>query len=361
MADSSIPCLSYNDFGTFLKERIGQRRFPFTGSIEITPHCNLKCVHCYVSHCKQEANILSYAEVCRLLDEVANEGCLWILFTGGEPLVRPDFMDIYTYAKKKGIFVSLFTNGTLITPAIADYLYQWKPRAVEITLYGATKQTYERITGVAGSYERCLQGIELLAERRIPLRLKTMVLTINKGEIKQMQDYAQKLGIPFRYDPSIMPRLDKGLEPCQFRLTPEEIVEIELADPERIKDWREFCQRKLGAIDTDTLFVCNAGIHSFAIDSYGRLSLCISARSQTYDLRQGSFAEAWRDFLPKVRDQKAAADAKCSGCELVSMCGRCAAWAELETGDPQSEVEWLCRLAHLRLSSFGISVPAQIK
>lgn len=361
MTDSSMPCLSYSDFAIYLQEKTGQKRYPFCGTIELTPHCNLKCVHCYVSQCHWEGNILSYPELCRLLDQFADAGCLWLLLTGGEPLLRPDFLDIYTYAKKKGILVSFFTNGTLITPEMADYLSEWGPRAVEITLYGATRQTYEAVTGVSGSYDRCLQGIELLVERHIPLRLKAVVLTVNKDEVEGMKQYAQNLGVPFRYDPAIMPRLDQGLEPCHFRLTPEEVVEIEMADPERVQSWNEFYQTHQGPVAGDSLYLCNAGRYSFFMDSFGRLSLCLSARSPSYDLRQGSFAEAWHDFLPQVLSQKASTASRCRGCELVDLCGRCAAWAELETGDPQSEVEWLCRLAHLRLSYFGLSVPSQIK
>ena len=361
MTDSSIPCLSYTDFAASLDQKTGGKRLAYTGTIEVTPYCNLKCVHCYINNCHWEGHILSYLELCRILDQLVEEGCLWLLFTGGEPFVRDDFLDVYTYAKKKGIIVTLFTNATLITPTIADYLHEWPPRVVEVTLYGATRQTYERVTGIPGSYERCIEGIELLVERHIPIRLKTMLLTINKNEIWQMKDYAEKLGVPFRYDPAIIPCLDGGLEPYRLRLTPEEVVEIEMADSERLKSWREFCQTHSGPVSTDSLYICNAGTNSFFIDSFGRLSLCLMARYPSYDLRQGSFTQAWHDFLPQVKSQKARADSKCRSCELVALCGRCAAWAELETGNPESEVEWLCRLAHLRQSAFGIGVPVRIK
>src|SRR3990172_897076 len=202
---------------------MGGTRSPLQGTLEITPRCNNRCVHCYVTHCPVEPDKkeLSYQEYRHLLDVLAEAGCIWLIITGGEPMVRKDFLDIYTYAKEKGFIIVLFTNGTLITPEIADHLGRWRPKTVEITMYGATRETYERVTGVPGSFERCVRGIELLAERRIPLALKAMALTINRHEINDIKKYAQKLGAEFRYDPVVWPRLDGVKEPQRVRLEPE--------------------------------------------------------------------------------------------------------------------------------------------
>jgi MoaA/NifB/PqqE/SkfB family radical SAM enzyme len=139
VTDCSVSTIPYSEFGVKL-QKIG--RFAMGGTIEITPRCNLKCVHCYVAHCNWPHDILTFDEICKIIDDLVKQGCLWISFTGGEPLLRPDFIDIYTYAKKKGLFVVLLTNGTLITPEIADYLSIYTPRFVEISLYGATKRVY---------------------------------------------------------------------------------------------------------------------------------------------------------------------------------------------------------------------------
>ncbi len=109
---------------------------------------------------------------------------MWLLFTGGEIFARKDFLDIYTHAKKRGLLITLFTNGTQITPAIADYLADWRPFAIEITLYGRTRETYERLTRVPGSFDRCMRGIRLLKERGLPLKLKTVAVTINRHEMR---------------------------------------------------------------------------------------------------------------------------------------------------------------------------------
>jgi radical SAM protein with 4Fe4S-binding SPASM domain len=353
VTDCSVPTIPYSEFGVKL-QKIG--RFAMGGTFEITPRCNLKCVHCYVAHCDWPLDILTFDEISKIIDDLVNQGCLWISLTGGEPLVRPDFIDIYTYAKKKGLLVNLLTNGTLITPKIVDHLGIYTPRVVEISLYGATKQIYEKVTGVPGSFEQCLYSIGLLMERHIPLRLKTVALTVNKDEMKQMHELAQKLGVPFRFDPGIMPRLDHNSTSISYRLSPEEVVELESCFPERIDALETYYKKFYGPRDSDRSYACGAGNYSFFIDPYGCMSVCLSSRSPSYNLRRGNFDEAWRVFIPETKARKIKNESKCRHCELVSVCDRCPALAELETGDPDAVVEWICKLTHLRASRFGIKV-----
>jgi radical SAM protein with 4Fe4S-binding SPASM domain len=353
-----IPELSYSDFGKRIRDRVKGKRVPLSGSLELTFRCNLRCVHCYVAHGHSGIpgrEELSTSEICDILDQVADEGCLWLLLTGGEPLVRPDFLDIYTYAKRKGFLVSLFTNGTLLTPEIADALAEYPPFKVEITLYGRTEEIYERITGVPGSYERCTRAIDLLVDRGLPLRLKTMLMTLNRDELWDMQAYADDLGVEFRFDPMMNAGLDGSGAPLDYRLSPEEVVRFDQADVKRMEEWEKFCDRFVG-VDPDLRYryVCGAGINTFHVDPYGRLSVCMLSREPAYDLRRGTFAAGWRNALPKTRYQPAGDDYACAGCPLMSLCGQCPGWAELESGDPEEPVTFLCEVAHRRAEVLGI-------
>jgi len=154
-----IPEISLAQFGERLYNNAVAKRIPITGSFELTFRCNLSCAHCYCNLPPNDQDTiekeLSTEEVFNILDQIAEAGCLWLLITGGEPLLRPDFFEVYTYAKKKGFIITLFTNGTLITPEIADYLVQWPPFKVEITLYGVTSETHESVTGIPGSFKLC--------------------------------------------------------------------------------------------------------------------------------------------------------------------------------------------------------------
>ena len=355
-----IPIISYSEFGRRLNEKAAGRRIPIAGSIEVTARCNLRCAHCYINlpigDLQAQKQELTYGELCDILDQIVDEGCLWLLLTGGEPFVRPDFFDIYTYAKRKGLLVSLFTNGTHITPRIADYLAEWRPLTVEITLYGSTQGTYEQITGIPGSYERCIDGIELLIERKLPLRLKSMILTLNKHEVWDMKAYAEGLGVDFRFDPVLNAGLNGNQKPAKFRITPREVVELDLEDEKRTKDWREFCDKFWGTPPhPEYLYQCGAGLGIFHIDPYGWLGACMISRVPGYDLRQGTFREGWRDFMPRVLAQKRSRETPCQNCELISLCGQCPGFAQMETGDQEEPVEYLCRIAHLRAEKFGAS------
>ena len=178
---SGLSDLGYGEFSEWLHRKVGDQRIPISGSLEVTLRCNLRCQHCYIPgerRLSRKERELSLGEIQRILDEITDAGCLWLLLTGGEPLLRRDFLDIYTYAKRKGLLLTFFTNGTLVTRRIADHLAEWRPFNIEITLYGATQETYERVTGIPGSYTRCRRGIDLLLERNLPLGLKTMVMTL---------------------------------------------------------------------------------------------------------------------------------------------------------------------------------------
>ncbi len=353
-----IPELGYGEFSQRLHEKIAGQRIPITGSLELTFRCNLRCVHCYVAHGHdgipgQEE--LTTAEICGILDEVVDEGCLWLLLTGGEPLLRPDFLDIYAYAKRKGLLVTVFTNGTLLTPRIADYLADWRPFCVEITLYGWTQETYERITGVPGSHARCMRGIDLLLERGVPLKLKTMLMTLNQHELWDMQAYAESLGVEFRFDPLLNAGLDGSTAPTEFRLPPAEAVAFDLADAKRMETWQKFCDKFVGTpANPEHLYTCGAGLHTFHIGPCGELSACMITRKPHYDLRRGTFRQGWREFLKDVRGQKRARDVTCARCELIALCGQCPGWAQLEHGDQEEPVDYLCQVAHQRAAAFGL-------
>jgi MoaA/NifB/PqqE/SkfB family radical SAM enzyme len=353
-----IPELSYSEFGQRLKERTQGKRYPFSGSFELTARCNVRCQHCYISEGptgkpgKQE---LSTAEVKRILDEISEAGTLWLLLTGGEPLIRRDFAELYTYAKQKGFILTLFTNGTMLTPRIADLLAELPPRKIEITLYGYTQETYERVTGVPGSHARCLRGIELLLERKLPLNLKTMVMTINQHELQDMRNYAESLGVDFRYDAMLNGALPDGCgHPKDLRLSPQDVVQLDLEDEKRLQGWREFMERYQDVRpDPRYLYQCGAGIRSFHVDSCGMLSLCVVARNRGYDLRDGNFTLGWSE-LGLLRQQPAPQGYLCGSCELSILCGTCPGWSELEKGYSDMRVEYMCQVAHMRASEIGL-------
>jgi len=357
---------TYGEFSRSVHGHYSGQRAPLSVSIEVTRRCPLDCLHCYnnLAMADQEARSreLNKEEHFRLLDDLADLGCLWLLYTGGEIFARKDFLEIYAYAKQKGFLITLFTNGTLITERVADYLQQSPPFAIEITLYGRTKETYEALTGIEGSYERCLRGVVLLRDRGLPLKLKTVPTTVNKHEVVAMKDFAeQELHLDFKFDSLINPRIDCSQSPLAVRLSPEEVVLLDLHWPKIAAEHREAAQRDLKlsseSVQSDTVYSCGGGIDSFALDPYGHMSICVLSHQDTYDIRSGSVKEGWELFLRKVRARERRRISKCVKCRIRSLCSMCPANGELENGDAESPVDFLCEVAHLRAMALGLDVP----
>lgn len=355
---------TYSTFSRRVHFQVNALRLPVNGTIEISNRCPLECVHCYNNLPMNDGGArkreLTTEEHYRILDELSEMGCLWLLFTGGEIFARHDFLDIYRYASNRGFLVTLFTNGTLITERIADALAEVPPFIIEITLYGRTKATYESLTGIPGSFEKCIRGIHLLLERKLPLKLKTVALTINKHEIQSMKRFAEELGCEFKFDPMINPRIDCSSSPLAVRLTPEDIVALDLEDPKRVAEWRrlatEFPVPERQPDEVPEVYDCGGGVNSFAIDPYGDMTICVLSHMDKYNVRDGSVRDGWEKFLRGVRDRKITRYTKCTNCQLKSLCGSCAANGELENGDPEAPVDFLCRTAHLRAEVFDVDV-----
>jgi radical SAM protein with 4Fe4S-binding SPASM domain len=215
-----------------------------------------------------------------------------------------------------------------------------------------TKETYERVTRVPGSYERCLAGIRRLVDRGLPLTLKTMALTWNHHEVEAMEEYARSLGLDFRFDSSLNPRVDCGANRNdELQIDPERALQIELGDAERAEELRKFCEhvtRPDVEYDTEHVYTCGAGQASFTVDPYGRLQMCQLARRSFHDLREGTFAEGWHELFPRLRERTWQFNDVCRRCNLMALCGSCPGAAEMETGDPEGIIPGFCELTHLR-------------
>ncbi len=338
------------------------QRAPLEGTLETTYRCNLNCVHCYVNQPAGDAaereRELPLERLVSLVDEIVAEGGLDLLLTGGEVLLRTDFPELYLHALRSGLRVTVFTNGTLVTERLAELFAEYHPVCVEVSVYGLTRETYERVTRVPGSWERCLEGIRRLHVRGVPLKLKTMALAWNRHEIEGLRAFAQELGVEFRHDSLLNPRLDCGANRNgELQLSAEEALAAERAD-EHARALQERAHAELlaalraGAVavsdDAQPVYACGAGELGFTVDPYGRLQLCQLSRRNAFDLRQESFARGWREFFPALRARTWQSDAVCRRCTLRGVCGNCPGAAELEHGDIEARVARFCEITHLR-------------
>jgi radical SAM protein with 4Fe4S-binding SPASM domain len=351
--------LSYADFSSKVHSSTNRKRIPLDASLDLTYRCNNKCVHCYCNLPEDDdaakKNELTTEEIKNLFDGLASLGTLWLLITGGEPLLREDFEEIYLYAKRKGFLITFFTNGTLIDDRTVELLSKYPPFVVEISLYGATKETYEKVTRVKGSYERCMNGIKRIVDSGIKLKLKSMALTINQHEIEAMDKMAQALGCEFRFDPMLNKRIDENhfSDPVKYRISPEDVVRLDKAYPKRMEEWKQFCEKFVGEpVKDDRLYKCGAGLGMIHVDPYGTTKGCMMMARDGLSVREHEMKWIWGEGIFLTITQKKDFQLPCDDCHLASLCGQCAAWSVLESGDIKKEVAYLCRIAKIRQNDF---------
>lgn len=339
-------------------------------SMELTERCNNNCIHCYINLSADDEGAktkeITFEEIKAVVDEAVRMGCLSWHLTGGEPLLREDFSDIYLYLKKKGIRITIFTNAISINSGMANLFKKYPLQNLEVSIYGLSQETYEAVTRCPGSFDAFRQGINLLKENHISFTLKTAVLRQNFHEVKEMRDFAQSLtGKPLGavLKLNLGSRFNDGSKRNQIRrlrLPPDKVIEVLKQDEEKYrKGIARFCQKFLGTPGDDRLFICGAGVGGCHIDAYNNFQLCLLLRHPdcVYSLRQGSFREAWEEFVPRVRETRAnnkKYQEKCQQCFLKSFCEQCPAWSWMEYGVLDEPVEYLCEIAHAEAVWLGL-------
>src|SRR5512133_2564276 len=239
-----------------LWNKAADRRVPLSFELELTARCNNHCRHCYINlpagDPQARRKELAPSEIGDVADQAVALGALWCVLTGGEPLLRPDFAEIYLALKRKGLLVSLFTNACLIGEEQVALLKRYPARDVEVTVYGATRETYERVTRLPGSYAAFRQGLDRLLAGGIQVRLKAMALRANAHELPAIAAFCRRHTTDYyRFDPLLHLRLDgdptRNREIAAERLSPGEIVALEEADGERKQALAQACDRLIGA------------------------------------------------------------------------------------------------------------------
>lgn len=367
MKDSFISEIPFSKFSIWNKPKTGKEKL-VAFDLEITTRCNNNCRHCCVNvparDKKAKAKELTYIEIKNIVDQAADLGVLSCLITGGEPLLREDFFDIYLYIKKKGILVSVFTNATLITDKHIRFFKKYSPRNIEVTVYGVTRETYECVTRRSGSFGLFIQGLNLLLNSGIKVQLKTVAIRSNIHELPQIARFCRSRSQGnFFFDPVLNLRFDRNQkrnkEIISERLSPEEIMAVEKAYSVRSQVLGGNLDKNLipdtsRSADTN-LFRFRCGSGSFSVGHDGKFKLCriLVHPDCMYDLKKGSVQKAYAEFALQVRDMRSQNLKflnRCHTCELLDNCFYCPAQSYLETGELDAPAEYFCdivRAIHL--------------
>ena len=335
------------------RARIIEDRIPINLSLDLTSRCNLNCAHCYLGPSRTAPAELSLSELKSIMDQAAEAGSLYLLMTGGEPLLRSDFEDLYRYAKHKGFFVTVFTNGTKLTEKHLALFRDLPPWSVEVSVYGSTQSIYEGVTGAPGSFEACMRGIEMLSGAGVNLRLKTVMLTLNSSDISAIRRVAHRLGVRFHFDACVFPDVDGGVSPLRYRVDPSDAVAEEFSDPAERARWCDAVKSGgMGAV-SDKLFLCGAGVTGMHVTATGQLQPCMVVKDVRYDLRSGSLAQGWSRISRQVSEMKTPESLDCTDCGIKNLCGYCPGTLRLEKGNYLEKSEYSCAIGSERLKEIS--------
>ena len=334
------------------------------GSLDLTYRCNNTCRHCWLwlstdsSHAREE---LSFTEIQRIVDEARCLGCQAWSISGGEPMLRPDFPDIFDYITRKSVTYSLNTNGTLITPQIARLLTRKGKKMV--ALYGATAEVHDRVTRAPGSFEATMRGFAYLKEAGAGFIVQIIPMRLNYHQYDKMLELAASLsphsrvGAPWLWL-SACRSSTRNREILRQRLEPAAVITLDQPNPEAeildaLKSEETESRKPACRLiqEDDRLFAsCIAARRDFHIDPYGQVTFCyyIKDPALRYDLRQGTFHQAWEEFIPSLSETMRGGQEyldNCGSCDLRRDCRWCAVYGYLEHGRFSAKVDYLCRVA----------------
>jgi len=327
-------------------------RLPLEGNIDLTYRCNNNCRHCWLwlpAVSPEQKNELTFEEIRRIVAEARSMGCQKWTISGGEPMLREDFPEIFDHITRNSLGYSLNTNGTLITPRIARLMKRKGKKWV--ALYGATADVHDHITRNPGSFEAFQRGVACLKEAGTDFVVQIIPMKDNYHQIEDMKKLALSLspdwriGIGWLYlsasgDPK------KNDEIRAQRLTPAEINGLEGSGFSE----HETCIRPG---DDRLLTACIEARRDFHIDPYGQMSFCDKIKDPRlrYDLRKGSLRRCWDEFIPglseKIRGGREYLE-NCGPCRLRKDCSWCPAYGYLEHGRFSAKVDYLCESAEER-------------
>ncbi|HJD40949.1 MAG TPA: radical SAM protein [Candidatus Blautia stercoripullorum] len=342
-------------FEQYLCEKATLAHIPINAILELTPLCNMNCKMCFVrlgiTEMKQKGELCSTEEWIALGEEMQKAGTMFVLFTGGEPLLHPGFKDIYIALKKMGIVLTINTNGTLIDEKWGDFFAQYPPRRINITLYGKDEHTYKTLCSYPEGFQKTLHAIKLLQERKIDVKINGSITPDNVNDVDQLVDIVEKLGAVWKFDTYMYPASRERCATFQqdARMTAKkaaqvrvELMKKRMTEEEFINFANEFSQKvKKSRGEYISMPVsCRAGRSSFIINWQGEMRPCVMMTEPSVPVFKYGFRTSWEKIVEKVANIKMSPE--CSACCYRDVCQTCAACAFLESGFYDGIPEYMC-------------------
>lgn len=344
----------------YLHMKASSTKTPISGTFELSPLCNMDCKMCYikVSKEKQEsiARLRTKEEWIELAKKAKEKGLLFLLLTGGEPFLVKDFKELYIELHKMGFCISINSNGTMIDEDVIEWLKHYPPMRINMTLYGASDETYGRLCNNPKGFTQVTKALSLLKENNIQVKLNCSVTPYNKDDLKQMMDFADEHDLVIQATAYMFPPLRKDETKIgqNDRFTAEDAalygayINAYSNGFDRFKEYIESGQLALYDADDDCGVVegdhmrCRAGITSFWMTWEGKMLPCGMIPEGGLDPWEVGFDEAWENAKNIVSEIKL--PVKCAGCGKKDECRACAAMVYTETGTYDKVPQYRCEM-----------------
>lgn len=336
-------------------------RYPVNGTFELTLRCNMHCKMCMLrredweSPCLQAAE-LTAAQWIHMAEQAAQAGTLNLLLTGGEPMLRKDFAEIYEGIYAKGFLLTLYTNATLVTPQVMQTLTKFPPHRIGVTLYGADNADYEKICGCPDGFDRAMEGLGKLLSLPSATDVRFTPTEDTIGKLAQLDNLIFE---KFRKHVILSSRVFQSVRggcmaPAHCRPTPEQVVDttwgqiesrLREAIPEQLRSKLQIkILDQCDYIDgQESLLGCSAGMDSYTISYDGKLLGCQLLDVFRTDALQEGLLPAWQRYPETV----ALPDHPCKNCRHLESCTLCPAVALAETGSLTGVPEYICQITKL--------------
>ena len=344
----------------YLHMKASRIKTPISGTFELSPLCNMDCKMCYIKMSKEKqesiARLRTKEEWIELAQKAKEKGMLFLLLTGGEPFLVKDFKELYIELHKMGFCISINSNGTMIDEDVIEWLKHYPPMRINMTLYGASDETYGRLCNNPKGFTQVTKAISLLKENNIQVKLNCSVTPYNKDDLKQMMDFADEHDLVIQATSYMFPPLRKDETKIgqNDRFNAEDAalygayISAYSNGFDRFKDYIESSQLALYDADDDCGVVegdhmrCRAGITSFWMTWEGKMLPCGMIPDGGLDPWKVGFDEAWENAKNIVSE--ITLPVKCAGCGKKDECRACAAMVYTETGTYDKVPQYRCEM-----------------
>ena len=315
---------------TEMNQKAWELGVPLSVHVDLTYRCNERCIHCYLDH--DDHGEMSTAEIKRLLDQLAEAGVFFLVFSGGEVFLRRDFFELVGYARKLLFNVKIKTNAAMVRDTDARRLRQLGVEQLQVSLYSHRAEIHDAITKLPGSFDRTLHGIRLLKEHGLKVVIANVLMTANLADYQAVQALGQELGVHCTVDPTVSPMMDGDRSTLALNIPGEDLAQV-FKDKGLVGDVEEFCAPPRAATQNDLEgYPCSAGHTSCYVSPYGDVYPCVQFPLTCGNVRQENFLDIWKNApqFQEVRSIQLKDLPTCSHCTHGATCTRCPGLAYLE-------------------------------